>query len=65
MEIRALHTKIDELVTHQWQRLLEIQQLQMDMMDEMMNHHQWVREALNVTPVTEEETEKTPEGTAP
>jgi uncharacterized membrane protein len=30
-----LHEKIDYLLRHQWQRLLEIQQLQMDMMDEL------------------------------
>ncbi len=34
IEIRALHGKIDELITHQWQRLLEIQQIQMDMLED-------------------------------
>jgi len=34
LEIRILHEKIDNLVQHQWQRLLEIQQMQVDMMDE-------------------------------
>jgi len=38
LEIRTLHAKIDELITHQWQRLLEIQQLQMDMMEEIISH---------------------------
>lgn len=35
VEIRQLHAKIDMLLTHQWQRLLEIQQLQMDLMEEL------------------------------
>jgi hypothetical protein len=29
-----LHTKLDQLLTHQWQRLLEIQALQTDLMEE-------------------------------
>lgn len=32
LEIRQLHAKIDQLVAHQWQRLLEIQQVQMEML---------------------------------
>jgi uncharacterized membrane protein len=35
LEIRLLHSKLDQLLTHQWQRLLEIQQLQMDLMEEL------------------------------
>lgn len=35
LEIRLLHTKLDQLLTHQWQRLIEIQQLQMDLIDEL------------------------------
>ena len=34
LEIRILHEKIDNLIQHQWQRLLEIQQLQLEMMEE-------------------------------
>lgn len=33
MEIRHLHEKIDHLLLHQWRRLLEIQQLQLEVMD--------------------------------
>ncbi len=33
IEIRHLHEKIDHLLLHQWQRLLEIQQLQLEVMD--------------------------------
>lgn len=32
IEIRSLHAKIDMLMSHQWQRLLEIQELQMEML---------------------------------
>ncbi len=35
LEIRHLHAKLDMLLTHQWHRLLEIQQIQMNMMDEL------------------------------
>lgn len=35
LEIRHLHLKLDELMTHQWQRLLEIQQIQTDLLEEL------------------------------
>lgn len=35
LEIRNLHAKIDQLMTHQWDRLLEIQQIQLELMDEL------------------------------
>ncbi len=35
LEVRYLHEKLDYLLRHQWQRLLEIQQLQMEMMEEL------------------------------
>ena len=34
LEIRHLHEKLDHLINNQWQRLAEIQQLQMEMMTE-------------------------------
>jgi uncharacterized membrane protein len=37
LEIRHLHAKMDQLITHQWSRLLEIQQIQMDLMEEFSN----------------------------
>ena len=37
LEIRQLHWKLDQLLTHQWQRLLEIQQIQMDLMEELVH----------------------------
>jgi uncharacterized membrane protein len=35
LEIRHLHQKIDHLMSHQWQRLVEIQELQMDLLNEL------------------------------
>ena len=35
LEIRQLHEKIDVLLKHQWQKLLEVQQIQMDLMTEI------------------------------
>jgi len=35
LEIRHLNTKIDQLISHQWQRLLEIQEIQMELLEEM------------------------------
>ena len=34
LEVRGLHEKLDRLIGHQWQQLLEIQQMQMDMIQE-------------------------------
>ncbi len=33
LEVRLLHEKLDHLIVHQWQRLLETQQLQAEMLD--------------------------------
>jgi uncharacterized membrane protein len=35
VEIRALNEKMDHLLLHQWQKLMEIQQIQMDLMEEI------------------------------
>jgi uncharacterized membrane protein len=35
LEIRHLHAKLDMLLTHQWQRLLEIQRIQLDVLQEV------------------------------
>ncbi len=37
LEIRHLHAKLDLLLTHQWQRLLEIQEIQVELMEELTN----------------------------
>jgi len=40
LEIRLLHTKIDQLLTHHWQRLLEIQRVQTELLDELVRTRQ-------------------------
>jgi uncharacterized membrane protein len=35
LEIRHLNTKMDQLLHHQWARLMEIQRVQMEMMDQL------------------------------
>jgi len=35
LEIRHLHEKMDHLLMNQWQRLLEIQEIQIDLMEEL------------------------------
>lgn len=37
LEIRHLHWKLDQLLTHQWRRLLEIQKIQTDLMEELVH----------------------------
>lgn len=37
LEIRHLNAKMDQLLTHQWMRLLEIQQIQMELMEQFTN----------------------------
>ena len=36
LEIRMLHEKLDHLIIHQEQELLNIQQVQVEMMDDIM-----------------------------
>jgi uncharacterized membrane protein len=40
VEIRVLNEKIDKLISHQWQRLLEIQEMQMDFMEQLTSKRQ-------------------------
>jgi uncharacterized membrane protein len=35
LEIRHLHQKLDHLLTHQWERLVEIQEIQLELMNEI------------------------------
>jgi len=37
IEIRHLHAKLDLLINHSWQRLLDIQRLQVDLIEELMS----------------------------
>jgi uncharacterized membrane protein len=36
LEIRHLNEKVDHLIIHQWQRLLKIQQIQMELMEQLV-----------------------------
>jgi uncharacterized membrane protein len=36
LEIRHLNEKVDHLIIHQWERLLKIQQIQMELMEELV-----------------------------
>ena len=38
LEIRNLHQKLDHLLTHQWERLVQIQQVQLELMEELKSH---------------------------
>ncbi|BBO34259.1 DUF1003 domain-containing protein [Lacipirellula parvula] len=35
LEIRHLHVKLDELMSHQWERMMEIQQMEVELMTEL------------------------------
>ncbi len=35
LEIRHLHQKVDHLLSHQWERLVEIQEIQMELIHEI------------------------------
>ncbi len=39
LEVRQLHEKMDHLLMYQWQRLLEIQEIQMDMLEEIAHRN--------------------------
>jgi uncharacterized membrane protein len=39
MEIRHLHEKLDHLIEHQWERLLEIQEIQVELMNDLAARH--------------------------
>jgi uncharacterized membrane protein len=40
IEIRTLHEKIDHLLLDQWSRMMQIQQVQLDMLEELQKHVQ-------------------------
>jgi uncharacterized membrane protein len=35
LEIRQLHEKMDHLLSHQWERLAQIQEIQFDLLEEL------------------------------
>ena len=40
LEIRHLHQKLDHLLSHQWERLVEIQEIQMELINEIRSQKQ-------------------------
>jgi len=38
LEVRQLHAKLDQLLSHQWQRLLEIQRIQTELLEELSDN---------------------------
>lgn len=38
LEIQHLHQKLDHLLSHQWERLVEIQEIQMELINEVRGH---------------------------
>jgi len=39
LEVRLLHQKVDHILTSQWQRLMEIQDIQLELMNELHRRH--------------------------
>ncbi|MEQ8267023.1 MAG: DUF1003 domain-containing protein [Parvibaculum sp.] len=40
LEIRHLHEKLDHLLIHEWQRLMEVQQIQIELMNEIARYEE-------------------------
>ena len=40
LEIRQLHEKMDHVLVHQWQKMVEIQQIQTELIDELVDWHE-------------------------
>jgi hypothetical protein len=53
LEIRQLHQKIDHLLGHQWERLVEIQQIQLDLLDEVRQQKSSVDATTPRTPTSD------------
>ena len=51
LEIRQLHWKLDQLLQHHWQRLLEIQRIQTDLMEELAHRPRGGRPAAVENPL--------------
>jgi len=47
LEIRHINSKIDQLMSHQWQRLLEIQRIQMELMQEHLSKDEMQKKIRN------------------
>jgi len=54
LEVRAISDKLDQLIHHQWEHLLEIQQIQIEMIDDLVG--QWrARETGTTIPAQDQE----------
>ena len=42
LEIRILSTRVDHLLSRQWQRLMEIQEIQTELIEEIASHRRTV-----------------------
>jgi uncharacterized membrane protein len=50
LEIRQLHQKLDHLLSHQWERLVEIQEVQMELLTEMRSSGVIAKNAVAANP---------------
>jgi uncharacterized membrane protein len=65
LEIRHLHEKLDYLVSKQWQRLAEIQQIQMEMMNDASAASRKRRTMASRVKIARRESKASPRGSAP
>jgi len=56
LEIRHLHEKVDHLLKHQWERLVEIQQIQIEILNELLGKEQEAGSDVEKTPGASRET---------
>jgi len=50
LEIRHLHQKVDHLLSHQWERLVEIQEIQMELISEVRGRSRSLIVLIDYTP---------------
>jgi uncharacterized membrane protein len=65
LEIRHLHEKMDYLISRQWQRLAEIQQMQIDVMQEQATPAKVVRRATRPKSKAKAKSRRTPPSPTP
>jgi uncharacterized membrane protein len=65
LEIRHLHEKMDYLISRQWQRLAEIQQMQIDVMQERVTPAKVVRRATRPKSKAKAKSRRTPPSSGP
>ena len=50
VEIRQLHQKLDHLLSHQWERLVEIQEVQLELLSELRGSSKDTKSAKSIVP---------------